>query len=150
MQNQLKRLLKYYNQFKASDYFIIGFEYQGNIYFKVVKKIYSKWLRSSHRAGTTVFKANMYINQKQRQIWVHNKATRLCTTQEFLDAFDTNNGWTLEKMIYKYYNIEFKGHDNIPFYKGNDITINSIGYQIKWQDSQLVTETTINKLIRAK
>lgn len=149
MKNQLKRLLKYYNQFKASDYFIIGFEYNNKIYFKVVKKIFSKWLKGSHKAGTKIFKANMYICKKQRQKWVDNNAICLCSMQEFLDAFDANNGWTLEKMIYKYYNIEFKGHDSVPFYKGNDITVNGIGYQIKWQDSQLVTEITINKLIKA-
>lgn len=150
MKNQVKQLLKYYNQYKASDYFMIGFEYQGKIYFKIVKKIFSKWLRKSHRAGTTVAKANMYINQKQRQIWLNNGATYLCTIQEFLDAFDSNNGWTLEKMIYQHYGVKYKGHDSVPFYKGNDIEINGIGYQIKWQDSQLVTETTINKLIKTQ
>ena len=72
----------------------------------------------------------------------------LCSEDYFKNAVENskyNKGEIFEKMI-----TEKSGQvwekDNIPFYKGADLTTNNIAYSIKFEKATICTENILNKL----
>ena len=59
---------------------------------------------------------------------------------------ETNKGFAFEEIIYNYFGQDFKGRDNVPFYKGGDIEIDGEQVQIKFQSAQIVAERTLVRL----
>jgi hypothetical protein len=58
-----------------------------------------------------------------------------------------NKGDSFEHTIRQANNITH-AHDSVPFYKGVDITINGVGYSIKWENAQLFSYKTIDRLLK--
>lgn len=141
--------LRNYNKYKAHSYYLVGFEYKGNIYFARLEKLTARYVRvghSSHKNGYNE-KLNLYIKARDKAR-LAKSATMLCSADEFASV--GNKGWKFEEMIFDHYGIEYKGLDNKPFYVSGDITIDNEEVQLKFDGAQIVTEKTLNKLKKAK
>lgn len=139
-------MLKIYHQNSKADYYIIGFEYQGSIWLATVDKLmprYTKIMYTSHKAG----------HKKKLQMCLTSKVKKQLVRNAFLvgDVSILNNGNNkgieLEKLIYGIYGQIYKGHNNTPFYKDGDITINNKKVQIKYENAQICLESTLKNLI---
>jgi hypothetical protein len=86
-------------------------------------------------------KIQLYLSQKHKRTLVNNGAIPIVLKDGY------NNGDSFERTIREMYGIEHK-HDNVPFYKGCDIVVNNIGYSIKWENAQLCTYKTVNRLAK--
>jgi hypothetical protein len=133
--------IKLYNQYTKADRYLLGFEYNGIVYLANLTHIPNAYLfvtRASSRNGGGK-KLQIRLTQKHKVRLINKGATPIT----LLDGY--NNGDRLENTIRTMYGLEHK-HDNVAFYKGVDITINDIGYSIKWENAQLCTYKTVNRL----
>ena len=55
-----------------------------------------------------------------------------------------------EKAIYEMNGQEFRGKDNVPFYKGGDININGVEIQVKYLHARICYDKTLTKLKKSK
>lgn len=92
-----------------------------------------------------------YRQTVDRVLWLIDHATRIenlvCgeVFREYADILP-NRGERAEFFIYKEYaDINYK-RNNTPFYKGADITLSGIPYQIKYHDATVITQSTADRL----
>lgn len=92
-----------------------------------------------------------YRQTSERVLWLIDHATRvenLASGEMFREYADIlpNRGERAEFFIFqKYSDLDYK-RNNIPFYKGADITLSGIPYQIKYHDATIITQSTADKL----
>lgn len=135
--------LNIYRQYEKADRYLLGFEYKGVVYLANIPRLKNSYLYVMRCSGANG-------GGKKIQIRLTNKHKRSLISKGAIPITlysGYNNGDMLEHTIRAMYNIEHK-HDNIPFYKGVDITINDIGYSIKWETAQLCTYKTVNRLAK--
>lgn len=139
--------LKIYREYDKADKYIIGFEYGGVIYIATVNKLKNKWLFIMQGSRNRGKKIQMRLTQKHKQeLIVKHNATPIATVDNFI-GYGYNNGDRLEYVVRNNYGIEHS-HDNLPFYKGCDIVVDGIGYSIKWEQAQIATYKTLNRLAK--
>ena len=92
-----------------------------------------------------------YRQTTDRVLWLIDHAYHVDTLvcgQVFRDYADMlpNRGERVEYFTYqKYSDIDYH-RNNTPFYKGADIVLNGIPYQIKYHDATIITQITADKL----
>jgi hypothetical protein len=140
---RVNKQLKTYRLYTKADRYLLGFEYKGVCYLANIKRLKSKWLKviracSKNGGGKKIQIALTTYHKKEL---IKQGAIPIVLSDGY------NQGDMLEHSIRSMYGIEHK-HDNLPFYKGTDILINDIGYSIKWENAQLCTYKTVNRLAK--
>lgn len=147
--NQYNPKLNTYLKNSKADKYIIVFIDNEEVYYTIQNTILHRQTYTTNastkknKEKKLMFKFLLYDKEKAIK---QNQAVYLCSLNDFKQIQAINDGWRSEVIIYKYFDIPYKGMDNIPFYKGSDITINDIDYQIKFQRSQIATYKTLNRL----
>lgn len=140
---RVNKQLKTYRFYTKADRYLLGFIYRDVCYLANIKQLKSKWLKvikaSTKNGGGKKIQLSISITEKR--CLVENGAIPITLANGY------NQGDMLERTIREMYGIEHK-HDNLPFYKGTDVVINNIGYSIKWENAQLCTYKTVNRLAK--
>lgn len=147
---------KAYSHFSAAKCFIIGGIIGDNVYVCFINEnqLFANFLDNIQSVDTSsknrkckafriAFSTNLKKYVKENGFIICNKADFETKAKEL-----GNKGYTLEYMIYKYYNRadEWK-KDNANFTEKGDITINGIEYQIKGHRGNLSNELTLKELL---
>ena len=137
------KYLENYRLYNKADSYLLGFNYKGVDYCIAIKRLALAWLHithASHRNGHGKI-VRLQLNNRIKQRLIRKGAIPI----ELLSGY--NYGDRLEHTIRIGNGLSHK-HDNIPFYKGVDIVINNVGYSIKWENAQLFSYSTINRLLK--
>lgn len=140
---RMNKQLKTYREYTKADRYLLGFEYHSVCYLANIPQLKSKWLyiaKASDKNGGGK-KIQLSLTMRHKRELINQGAVPILLKDGY------NNGDMLEHSIRSMYGIEHK-HDNLPFYKGVDIVINNIGYSIKWENAQLCTYKTVNRLAK--
>ena len=138
-----------YRKYSKADAYIIGFKYDNFLYIYNTKRLLTKWTKKAYTSRTHKPKIQMNLTQSLKAEMIIDGAKSIMPFDEFMNINASNNGWRLEKLVHKLNNIEYKGQNNKPFYKGGDITINGFEIQIKFENAQIATYATLRKLTKA-
>ena len=142
-------MIKNYRKFSAADSYILGFEYQHNIYAIEVNEIAPRYMRverlSSRKGGARKLQLRLTKTYKEQLI---RKGARLIGNEEILIG-EYNQGVEFERVVFEMNGQEFRGKDNIGFWVEGDIEINGKQIQVKFNGAQIVVETTLERLKRA-
>lgn len=150
MNEKAMELFNKYNEKKATDKYLIGFAFKGNIYYGFFDEILDCWCNYS----ATADKDDMCI-KFQPQTSRHKKnmvksMTCLMTEKEFENEVKNsiyNRGDMFEKIMFEKFNGENTWSKNsIPFDKGSDIEFAGMKISVKFDDSTICTEKYTNSL----
>lgn len=156
-EHTLNELLQCYKKHCKADYFIVGYVSQKVIYYNIVTDLQGAVLNvsSSDRGSKQCIK---YRPTKEQRASLSKSGTALMTKKEYelllskinreraaKNQKTINKGELLEKILTeksgkKWYK------DDTPFYMGSDLTIDNIGYQIKFYDATICTLEKLQEL----
>lgn len=141
-------LIDRYNAISFTHHYIFGFTYKGNVYAcKTTSEVLPYILtldKASRGAGYTIrFKPNT-----TQKLFLLKNSEVICSVkffEELTAESKYNRGEIFEKII-----IENAGQvwkkDNLKFTEAPDVTINNIGYQIKFEKATFVNEKSLASL----
>ena len=140
-------MIRQYRRFSGADGYIVGFEYKKNIYIIEVAEIMPRWMSVQHSSSRTgrVPKLQMSINNKAKEQFIRKGATCL-GSEDLIICDDLNKGFAFERLVSEYYGIEYRGQDNVGFWVGGDLEVDGEQIQIKFQNAQIVSERTLERL----
>lgn len=139
-------MIKNYRKFSAADAYILGFEYKHIIYMVMVDEImprYMKVERESTKKGGKK-KLQLRLCKQYKEQLLRKGAIALGDESILNGAY--NKGVEFERLIFNRYNQEFRGKENIGFWKEGDIEIDGKQIQIKLNGAQIVVENTLLRL----
>ena len=121
-----------YNKFSKADKYIIGFIYDGNVFFAIVNNIddYVKLDKASRNAG---FSLRLNLTKAAKIQLLTLNPTYLCKAKHFYKVVKNsqyNKGEIFEKMVFAKFRKKWK-KDNIPFYESGDMKYKGVQYQNK-------------------
>lgn len=146
----MPKMCRLYRRHSKAQGYIIGFIYNEQLYIYNATTLKNKWLKIAYASGSHKPKIQMQLNNTHKIEMINQGATAIMQVNDFLNINALNNGWRLEQVIYQLNGIAYKGQDKIPFYQGGDITLNGIEIQIKFENAQIATYATLNKLAKAQ
>jgi hypothetical protein len=125
--------------------YIFGFTFRHNVYFVKAEASVLPYIlcldKASRGAGyslrfcpTTAIKATLLKG-----------AEVLCSETYFNEAVASckyNRGEVFEKLVTEYYGQRWE-KDNVPYWAGADLTVNGIGYQLKFEKATFTNEKTL-------
>lgn len=147
--NKFQALKIYHNFNKASQY-IIGFNYKGIVYVYVCNALKPCWCSVCYSSVNNGHKAKVQLTlkAKHKEYMIRHNAFPLCTIDKLETNDNYNKGHNFEHMIYDNFGQTYV-RDNVPFYVDSDITVNGVGYQVKFDGAQVAMYSTLKKLNRA-
>ena len=142
-------MIEKYNRNAYTNNYIYGFSMYGNIYYYILTSLHFIKLDKQSSKNGGGYSLRYKPTKKEKENIIKSGICKiLCSEDYFKNAVENskyNKGEIFEKMI-----TEKSGQvwekDNIPFYKGADLTINNIAYSIKFEKATICTENILNKL----
>ena len=131
MVTSLNHAIAKYNAKKKCNAYIIGFLYADTVFVYNTKVLPHKALYMD--CGNL----RMHFSEAlKRKLIVSKNCTKFCSLDKLITYIDksikcNSLGEAFERMITEYHNQKWY-KDYVPFYKGNDLTVNDIGYSIKF------------------
>ena len=141
-----KTMIKNYRRFSAADSYILGFIYKHEVYMIEVKEIMPRYMRVEHESSKKGGCAKLQLRLPQTYQEQLIRKGAVCIGSEDIVKGEYNKGVEFERIINEMHGKEFRGKDNVPFYKEGDININGKEVQIKFNGAQIVVERTLKKL----
>jgi len=140
-------MIRNYRKFSAADAYILGFVYQHELYMATVEEIMPRFMKvereSSKKGGHQ--KLQLRLNNKY-MLQLIRRHNAVCLGSEKLLDGRYNKGVEFERLVSELNGIEYRGKDNVPFYKAGDLSVDGKEFQIKLNGAQIVVETTLKKL----
>lgn len=139
-------MIKNYRKFSAADAYILGFEYKHIVYMVMVNEImprYMKVERESTKKGGKK-KLQLRLCKQYKEQLLRKGAIALGDESILNGAY--NKGVEFERLIFNRYNQEFRGKENVGFWREGDIEIDGKQIQIKLNGAQIVVENTLLRL----
>lgn len=155
---RLDRMRKQYEQHTKAEGYIIGFHIGEDIYYIKLDKIPRRYTRIQKESSSNGGGYGLYVKITEPKILEEilpkatyiGKLTELIDTEGHLDKKGKvkyfNKGVMFEKKIYETYGQEFRGKDNVPFYKSGDITIDGKEIQVKYEWARICYDRTLRNL----
>ena len=142
-------MIEKYNRNAYTNNYIYGFSMYGNIYYYILTGLHFIKLDKQSSKNGGGYSLRYKPTKKEKEDLIKSGICKiLCSEDYFKNVVENskyNKGEIFEKMI-----TEKSGQvwekDNIPFYKGADLTTNNIAYSIKFEKATICTENTLNKL----
>ena len=146
----LEMMIGGYNRLAYTDKYIIGFAFNGTIYYGfATAEMIDRYLilDSASRGAGYALKFKPRKDEKIALITACNM--KAIASKKFFEEIVTdskyNRGEIFEKMITEKFGQKWE-KDNIPFTDAGDIVINGIHYQIKFEKASFITEKTLKKI----
>lgn len=144
-------MLNYYNKTSASHKYILGFDYNNNIYMITVSTKIIQSIIRLESTGRDGYALRYKPNNKIKTYLLTLGAIVLCSTEYFNHIVNTtkyNKGEVFERLITEYYNQEWC-KDNIDYRVQGDININDTEVQIKYERATFITEGQVKRQKRS-
>ena len=142
-------MIKNYRKFSAADSYIIGFEYNHDIYAIEIGEIPPRYMaverESSKKGGAR--KLQLRLKKAYKEQLLRKGATYIGTEEILIGEY--NKGVEFERVISEMNGQEFRGKENVGFWVEGDLEIEGRQIQIKFNGAQIVVETTLERLKRA-
>lgn len=140
----LKHFVKEYNRLNGADKYIVAFPFNNEIHYVVVNHLKMNWLKLSREAKSKGGhqKVKLYASLKELATMNH---FYLCDKETFEEwtKFYHNKGNAIEKIIADVNGMDFTPN-SFPFYRGGDIEIDGVSYQLKWYEASLTNIVTLH------
>jgi hypothetical protein len=137
-----------YRKFTASQGYIIGFIHNHQLYMIRVDDLKPRWLTMMSATEHHQEKLQMNLKAKHKKQLINKGAMVICSEAEFLEQNTIHNkGYTFERIVFEMNGKEWK-RDNTRFDKQGDIRIDGMEIQIKFENAQVATITTLKRLQR--
>lgn len=149
MESILIALISKYNENAFTHNYIYGFVMYGNVYYYNLTGLHFIKLDKQSSKNGGGYSLRYKPTKKDKENLIKSGICKvLCSEDYFINAVANskyNKGEIFEKLI-----TEKSGQvwekDNVPFYKGADLTVNNIAYSIKFEKATICTENTLIKL----
>lgn len=141
-------MIKHYRSNSAADSYIIGYAYQGCIYFNEVKEIMPRYLSVEEASRNQGQNLRLRLKKAHRKELFHGESWILCR-EEDLVSDKYNRGEIFEKLITEYFGQEWE-KDTVPFWEQGDIRLNGKEVQIKLDTATLTSTKQIARLKKMK
>ena len=139
-------MINNYRKFSAADSYILGFIYKHEVYMIEVPEIMPRYMRVEHESSKKSGSAKLQLRLPKRyQEQLIRKGAVAIGSEDVLKG-QYNKGVEFERVINEINGIEFRGKDNVPFYKQGDINLDGKEIQIKFNGAQIVVERTLKRL----
>lgn len=142
-----ENLLDRYNAHAYAHKYLLGFIYKKVVYLAHVDERDLLPLTSigeASRGGLSI----RFRPTNETKASLLDRAERLCTASEFSAICATskyNKGETFEKIVTERFG-QIWVKDSVPFWKGPDIVVNGIAYQIKFQEATFISEQALERI----
>lgn len=151
--NELKQtILSFYNKRAYAHLYIMGFHFNGSIYFVVVKAQMLDHLTKLDKASRGAGMALRFKPTKaQKNLMMSFGAEVLCSEKffdELCEMSKYNKGEIFEKLITEHFGQEWE-KDNIPFTEAGDIEVDGVAYQIKFEKATFINEAQMMRMSQA-
>ncbi|MCD8210452.1 MAG: hypothetical protein LUC37_02780 [Prevotella sp.] len=141
----VKEFVEAYSQFSAADSYVLGFCYKHSVYEFICDELDSQYMKidhaSSKRGGYATLRMRLTTNLKESLI----KAGARCVgSDSLIKDSKYNKGETFERLFTEENGVKWE-KDSLPFWKGGDVEVNGIKYQIKFDGATIATEKNLRK-----
>lgn len=151
--NEIKRtLVQFYNRKAFTHKYILGFVFNGSIYYVTVDGSDLDFVtvldKASRGAGFALrFKPNKAVKNYLMSL----NAKVLCSEEFFNDLVKIskyNKGEIFEKLVTEINGQEWE-KDNVPFTEDGDLTVDGVAYQLKFEKATFINEAQMMRMERA-
>ena len=134
-----------YLELKHAKAFIYGFTVDGYIYYTIEKSlVYTPSVASRGYGNSLRFRPTkaQKLEMLKNAVMISEKTefTTMCNNSKY------NKGEIFEKLVHDINGLEWVKDSN-PFYNSDDIVINGIGYEIKFEGATFTNEKIINNIL---
>lgn len=146
----LVNLIARYNSKAFTHNYIYGFTYKDSVYYteSIGLSFGIKLDKASSKCGGGYSIRYNPTKAEKESLIFSGTAKMLCSKEFFNETKENskyNKGEIFEKLITEKYGQEwFK--DNVPFFKGADLTTEEKAFSIKFEKATICTESTLNKI----
>lgn len=142
-------LINEYNRLAYTHEYIFGFAYKGNVYsVKTNAEVLPYILKLDKASRGAGYSIRFKPTNEQKLYLIAKGAEVVCSEKYFLETVANekgNKGEIFEKMETEKVGQIWK-KDNVPFTKDDDLTVNGVAYQIKYQGATFTNEKTLANL----
>lgn len=143
MKIQKVTLVKFYNDYTFTHHYLFGVHMFGHLYgIPMTLTDIDGWSRLSGDA----LRVRLDMRACKRAI-LSGKAYKLMTLTDWTEYAETfnaetrlNKGYAFEKAVCDHFGLDWS-KDDTPFWAGADVTINGIGYQLKYGNNATYTDS---------
>ena len=138
----LESMINRYNELSYTHMYMLGFEFQGNIYMTIADSNILPYVLKLDKASRGAGYALRFCPNKTQKVLLLPEAQLICSKKFFEETVKNskyNKGEIFEKIITEKFGQTWV-KDNIPYTVDGDITIDGIAYQIKFQKATFLTE----------
>lgn len=144
----LESMINRYNELSYTHMYMLGFEFQGNIYMTIADSNILPYVLKLDKASRGAGYALRFCPNKAQKVLLLPEAQLICSKKFFEETVKNskyNKGEIFEKMVTELYGQVWK-KDNIPFTEDGDITVNNTPYQIKFQKGTFINEKQLARM----
>lgn len=143
-------LIARYNSKAFTHNYIMGFTYNGKVYYvrQTGLSFGIKLDKASAKNGGGYSIRYNPTKAEKKALVESGTATMLCSVEFFNETVagcKYNKGEVFEKMITELNGQQWE-KDNVPFFKGADLTVNGTAFSLKFEKATICTESTLNKI----
>lgn len=145
-------MINEYNEQAFAHEYGFGFNSDGNVWCSITDSTILPFVtcldRASRGAG---YSLRFKPNKAQKELLKSKHTFVLCSVEYFNSLVATskyNKGEIFEKLVTEYFGQTWV-KDNVPFTDGPDLTVDGIGYQLKYEKATFTNEKALARL-RAK
>ena len=148
--NELKATIQaFYNKTTYAHLYIMGFRFNGSIYFVVVEAAMLDHLTKLDKASRGAGYSLRFKPNKAQKNLMMSLGTKVLCSEKFFDELvemsKYNRGEIFEKLITEYFGQTWV-KDNIPYTEAGDIEVDGIAYQIKFEKATFITEAQMMRM----
>lgn len=134
-----------YEQYSKASIYRIGFRYYSGVYYVDIPRLPKEWVYiDTNSKGCIALRLRIGKDIKQALI-KSGLAVYIMSYSDFTKIKGYNNGVKFEGYMWRKYKHTYRKDSNA-FYDKPDITLNGIGYQLKWQNATIVKIDTLDRL----
>ena len=146
----LESMINRYNKLSFTHMYMLGFEFQGNIYMAIADSNILPYVLKLDRASRGGGYALRFCPNKAQKVLLLPEAQLICSKKFFEETVKNskyNKGEIFEKMITEL-NGQIWEKDNKKFTECGDIEINGTAYQIKFEKATFTNEKTLLNMLK--
>lgn len=144
----LESMINRYNELSYTHMYMLGFEFQGNIYMTIADSNILPYVLKLDKASRGAGYALRFCPNKTQKVLLLPEAQLICSKKFFEETVKNskyNKGEIFEKMVTELYGQVWE-KDNVPFTEDGDITVNNTPYQIKFQKGTFINEKQLARM----
>lgn len=147
--NLFETMINRYNELAYTHNYIFGFTYKGVVYAVKTTNEVLPYILKLDRASRGAGMALRFCPTNAQKLALIGKGAEVVCSKLFFDAevenCKYNKGEVFEKMMTEKAGQEWT-KDNVPFNIGADLTVDEVGYQIKYEKATFTNEKTLARM----